>query len=356
MASRLASLLAFTTALAAAEQCEVYSIAVHCQNRCAGINTSSISSSNPTPEQLSEASKGSDHSQGGHPLIFGQLPPHGSPTVHSAPSGGQFSNQTVYAPSHRALAPDELMTIIGPASSVEWLPTLATGFGCVDGRHVRSGLYAYGGDLGEFTLAISVLEHLSERQIGQAETTRLLEGWLLRVHDAGGRFCACIDGSAVAQLASAVGGPANLEITTPPEETLAPLMLRIVAPEFVGSEHFKWLLRYADTYATRRTLVEQTLRSFYGILWNQHHPLHATLQLHVLSGVRTERAIVHIHTNHWWVAGTSCTTCARCVARPASRARQGLSGMRCKTRVSRPAWHVWQGLRDTCGKACVTVM
>jgi hypothetical protein len=53
------------------------------------------------------------------------------------------------------------------------------------------------------------------------------------------------------------------------------------------------------TYATRRALVEQAVRSFYGILWNRHHPSHAVVQLDTLSGQRAERAVVHVHTSHW---------------------------------------------------------
>jgi hypothetical protein len=59
------------------------------------------------------------------------------------------------------------------------------------------------------------------------------------------------------------------------------------------------MLQYAETYATRRALVEQVVRSFYGALWNQYHPLRSTLELHVLRGARAERAVVHVHASHW---------------------------------------------------------
>jgi len=121
------------------------------------------------------------------------------------------------------------------------------------------------------------------------------------VRDVGGRFCACIDASAVTQLASSVGHRTDDAemMSSPPEELRASLMLRAVAPEFVGNEHLKWMLQFSETYATRRTLVEQLLRSYYGILWNPHHPLRPTLRLDVLRGARAERAVVHIHANHW---------------------------------------------------------
>ena len=101
------------------------------------------------------------------------------------------------------------MSVIGPASSVGWGRIEASGFACVDGRHATAHMYAYGGDLGEFVLALSVLEHVSDRQIGQAETTRLFEGWIKLLGENGGRFFSCIDASAIAQLALAVGQPAE---------------------------------------------------------------------------------------------------------------------------------------------------
>jgi len=293
-------LLLSLAASARAERCETSSVTLHCQSRCAGLNETSYSSTNPSPEQVFSGKALSSGASAQHALMVEPLPQQGgSPTVPTQPSDVEFSNQTVYAPAHRALSPDQLMAIVGPASAVDWVPLDAAGFACVDGRHARVGLYAYGGDLGEFALALTVLEHVGERQIGQAETTRLFEGWLQRLHDVGGKFFSCIDAAAVAQLAAAVGQPSDLLLGAAPEEAQASLLLRLIAPEFVGSEHLKWMLQYAETYATRRALVEQVVRSFYGALWNQYHPLRSTLELHVLRGPRAERAVVHVHASHW---------------------------------------------------------
>ena len=63
---------------------------------------------------------------------------------------------------------------------------------------------------------------VGQRQIAQAETTALLEAWLRRLHEDGGAFAACIDGSAVAQLARAVSVPVtDLDMALPPEDTYA---------------------------------------------------------------------------------------------------------------------------------------
>eukprot|EP00322_Chrysochromulina_rotalis_P018355 CAMPEP_0115848752 /NCGR_PEP_ID=MMETSP0287-20121206/11090_1 /TAXON_ID=412157 /ORGANISM="Chrysochromulina rotalis, Strain UIO044" /LENGTH=392 /DNA_ID=CAMNT_0003302687 /DNA_START=17 /DNA_END=1195 /DNA_ORIENTATION=- len=283
----------------AAERCEAASVVVQCRSRCGGLNSSSWTSTNPPQEQVFAPSGG----HGGHALLVEPLAEAplqgGSPTQPTQPSDTAFSNQTIYAPAHRAFSPDQLMAVVGPASAIEWVRVGAAGFGCVDGRHPHAGLYTYGGDLGEFVLALSVLEHVTDRHIAQAETTRLLEGWLKLLHEDGGKFLSCIDSAAVSQLAAAVGQPADLDIRAAPEEARASLLLRLVAPEFVGSEHVKWMLQYSETYATRRTLVEQVLRSFYGALWNPYHPLRAALDVQILRGQRAERAVVHVHASHW---------------------------------------------------------
>lgn len=219
----------FMATLTAAERCETTSITLHCQSRCAGVNETSYTTSNPAAEQVFGASQ--QHALLVEPLAPEEAPQQGgTPTVPTAPSDTTFSNQTVYAPAHRALSPDQLIAVVGPAAAVDWVSVSAAGFACVDGRHAHAGLYAYGGDLGEFALALSVLEHVSDRQIGQAETTRLLEGWLQRLHEAGGKFCSCIDAAAAAQLAASVAMPADVEMRAAPEESQASLMMRLVTP------------------------------------------------------------------------------------------------------------------------------
>ena len=45
--------------------------------------------------------------------------------------------------------------------------------------------------------------------------------------------------------------------------------VRLVAPEFIGCEHIRWMAQHPETYAVRREMVEQLTRAFYGILWNE---------------------------------------------------------------------------------------
>ena len=96
-----------------------------------------------------------------------------------------------------------------------------------------------------------------------------------------------------------MGAAASLDLSRPQLEYRASLMLRLVAPEFVGCEHTKQMLLHPDTYAVRKPLVEQLLRSFFDVLWNEYHPKHERLALHTLSGPHAERAVVTVRSGHW---------------------------------------------------------
>lgn len=301
-------------ALASAERCTAATFSLHCESRCAGVNASALDPPQPPVEQVMPAVTSGGSSlrrwlRGGSPLVYGDTPQAGSPTTPSTPSDTNFTANTVYAPAHRSLSPTELMAFLGTPSSVEWVPMRQASLTCVDGRHANGGLYAYGGDLGEFALGLSVLEHVYSRALSQAETTHLLEGWLARVHAAGGRLGACIGAAAVAQLAASVGAPSlttaegyEAFISNPPEEARPLLMLRLVTPEFVGCDHLRWMLLYPSTYATRTALVEQLIRAYYTILWNPYHPHQAGIALRVPHGRRADRAVVHVRASHWCAA------------------------------------------------------
>merc|ERR1740130_667649 len=219
----------------------------------------------------------------------------GTPTFAGAVTAEQFSEHTVYAPTYEAISPDDLIGLIGPADKVEWVSVKSAPFACVDGRSANGELHAHGGDFGEFLLAFTIYEQMLQKQLSQAETTYLFGKWL----GEGTSFAMCTDDAAVAQLASAVSYKYPLDLARPPEEHAASLMLRVIAPEFQGDGHTKWLLQHPDTYAVRRVLAEQLIRSFFGVLWNEFHPLRPKLKLHVMAGPHAERAIVKVHGSHW---------------------------------------------------------
>ena len=181
--------LALTTV--AAERCNVDAVVVHCEARCAGVNATSFSASNPAGTMLQPPAAGrnlflaqlesSDERPtplGGAPMIFTQLqegaaakPPAsqgGSPSAISAVDAATFTEGTVYAPVHEPLSPDQLIGAIGPADKIEWQSAASGTLRCVDGRYATAGSYAHGGDFGEFLLALTAYEHMLQKQLNQA--------------------------------------------------------------------------------------------------------------------------------------------------------------------------------------------
>ena len=118
-------------------------------------------------------------------------------------------------------------------------------------------------------------------------------------------------------------------------------MVRSASPEYVGSEHIKWMLEQPKMYTVReaargrvlswgrggaaprpllppllpaahpfppfidqvrRELIAQLTREFFAILWNDYHPLHARLSLDVLGGPHVERALVRVRGGMWCAA------------------------------------------------------
>ena len=178
-------------ATAAAERCNVDAVVVHCEARCAGVNATSFSASNPAGTMLQppaasrnlflaqlESSDERPTPLGGAPMIFTQLqegaaakPPAsqgGSPSAISAVDAATFTEGTVYAPVHEPLSPDQLIGAIGPADKIEWQSAASGTLRCVDGRYATAGSYAHGGDFGEFLLALTAYEHMLQKQLNQA--------------------------------------------------------------------------------------------------------------------------------------------------------------------------------------------
>ena len=140
-----------------------------------------------------------------------------------------------------------------------------------------------------------------------------------------------------------MGAGRKLDMRRPPLEYQASLMVRSASPEYVGSEHIKWMLEQpkmytvreaargraplgagrggaaphppsrlpaahpaprppAPRYQVRRELIAQLTREFFAILWNDYHPLHARLSLDVLGGPHVERALVRVRGGMWCAA------------------------------------------------------
>ena len=83
----------------------------------------------------------------------------------------------------------------------------------------------------------------------QAETGELFSAYLGKF--SASTFSYCTDDDAVRRLADAVGAGRKLDMRRPPLEYQASLMVRSASPEYVGSEHIKWMLEQPKMYTVR---------------------------------------------------------------------------------------------------------
>ena len=130
-------------ACAAGDRCDVTTLVLHCESRCAGVNATSVSSSNPpnkfllTPVEKPMFAQLEDGT--GRRLrpareveavdsatAFTELPPapanrlsnDGSPALPSTSvaSTTDYTTNSAYAPTHEAMMPDQIVSAIGPVS------------------------------------------------------------------------------------------------------------------------------------------------------------------------------------------------------------------------------------------------
>ena len=85
--------------------------------------------------------------------------------------------------------------------------------------------------------------------LAQAETGELFSAYLGKF--SASTFSYCTDDDAVRRLADAVGAGRKLDMRRPPLEYQASLMVRSASPEYVGSEHIKWMLEQPKMYTVR---------------------------------------------------------------------------------------------------------
>jgi len=271
-------LLHCMTLAGSAEHCSVSSLTVNCELRCSNVNLTSYYTSTELPPPVPQVSRAT---------FGGAMTPQADPVDEVA---------------HDVLSPSQLASFVGAVSRVEWLPVSTLSFGCFDGRYANGAAFAHGGDFGELLLGLTALEHMLQRELSQAETASLFASWL---ESSDAPFRLCTDSAAVAQLAIAVGAPPAapgrlaLDLSSPPLQLRAPLLVELVSPVHVGCEHTRRMLLSPESYAVRAALVEQLLRAFYSTLWNHQDPLRHQLRLDVLAGQHVEAAHLIVRSSHW---------------------------------------------------------
>lgn len=198
-------------------------------------------------------------------------------------------------PGQRGITSDEVAAQLGNASA----PQLEASTGvlsALDGRESRRVHATPGGDMGEFVLALSVLDDITGGTfLSSAE--RVLSA-LEAVVAAKGALYMCTDAAAVSRLEAALDnrGFQLAEAEARPPRIDAELLDALVLPDHVGCRHLRCVLQHPGAYGVRRVLAAWAVQAFYRLLWSPAHS--ARMRLVVHQGTSAERAVVLVQTEH----------------------------------------------------------
>jgi hypothetical protein len=211
----------------------------------------------------------------------------------------------------RPQRPTESLTIqhikahIGAVGSVRWMKMAALMmFGCqscVDGRDETGVIGTPGGDAGEFLLALSVLETLTQRELDEAQLTELL----VRRVDTFGRFYMHTDSIAAARLNDALRADEQFAelvasfqderawlkfYSHPPRHLRDALLEHLICPDHIGCGHLRLMMLHGQDYGIRRSLIELFLRKFMELRWSGM----IDLEIVPLPGKHEEAAVINV--------------------------------------------------------------
>ena len=210
----------------------------------------------------------------------------------------------------RHLTADDIRAHIGDPFSVRHMKFAAMllhgRLSCVDGRDDSGVVGTPGGDGGEFLLALSALERVSGRVLGDVEIGKLLRRRL----DTFGRFYMHTDTTAGNKLITKLRADRRFDaaladisqahqwrqfLTTTPA-SLRPALLDVLLsdPTNLGCGHVRLQLQNADEYGTRALLIESFLRLFMTARWNGA----VEAEFIPLGGGHREGAVVNVVLQH----------------------------------------------------------
>lgn len=177
----------------------------------------------------------------------------------------------------------------------------------VDGRTGTHILGTPGGEAGEFILALQVYEEMLGKELKQGsgekhDVKKYLEDYLKATRPR--KFAMHTSMAAVESLQQdLVTG--DLDIRNPPETTRDALLGKVcnvhpcglMSPANVGMSHLQYMLSYPSMYNVQKSLVQEFIREFYTMLWNEDSPYGQQLEFSVLHKVQQEKAFVSIEVS-----------------------------------------------------------
>lgn len=130
--------------------------------------------------------------------------------------------------SGQGLTMEQVRKLIGDLQDLEYADPRKLHFSCMDGRTSRAGIFAPGGDAGEFILALEVYEGLT-RKLTQDQVDAFFSSYLKWMQQE--FFYMCTDDDALTHLEQETGISLNLNsLISPKKSDQADLLKALLKP------------------------------------------------------------------------------------------------------------------------------
>merc|ERR1711988_865026 len=173
---------------------------------------------------------------------------------------------------------------IGVPSKLNWAYVAKSSFVCSDGRWNQPALYTPGGDLGEFILAVSSYEKMTQTKMGYSQVRNMMQKFIEK--SARTSFGMCTN-TAGAENAERVSG----NFSANGIEAVADSLL-----SEVGDPFLKQLMARPDVYKTSLTTTKNCIKAFFAIKFNATGPAAQKAKLYTLTGSSDPKAVVNVKT------------------------------------------------------------
>ena len=176
-------------------------------------------------------------------------------------------------------------------SDFPFVSALLSSFRCIDGRITEQGLFALGGDFGEFALALLVYEDMIGKRLDKKQVKTYLNEYIEWMEQ--DYFYWCTDDDANNYMESEIGLE-GIDFTDPRDDIESELLKLVIKPEAIGDLHIKNLIMYNELYSARIEAVQMLIQSYYELLWDKENSVNQYITLEILPGKHNETAWLEI--------------------------------------------------------------
>lgn len=213
---------------------------------------------------------------------------------------------------------EEIKVHIGNPLKIQWAKIPKHHFSSVEGRTAHPILGTPGGDLGEWLIALSIYEGMTNHEVraararasppqtpaapSRAPRPQLALGDVTRMMREYLRFTTKMSfyyhtDRTTTERIGRILSLERLDLTETPQndDIKGNLMQELVEPSNVGSEHFRMLLEKWHKFNVRKVLVGHCIQAYFTILWDKvaTPPVWQKLRLVTVEGESQEKVRAH---------------------------------------------------------------